>query len=259
MRALLPTASTGEIDADVDLAAAYAYPTGPWVRANMIASVDGAAVLDGGSRALGSPADRELIGTLRALADVVLVGAGTARAEGYGPLRPKSARRSARAAAGLPPCPRLAVVSGSLDLDPGAPMFTAAEVPTVVVTCEAAPTARLHRLGEVAEVIVAGDSRVDAAAALDALRDRGLRHVLCEGGPRLLADLAAAGRLDELCLTVAPVLVAGDAPRILARSPSPDTAHMHLAHVLDDDGYLYLRYVLRAPSQAVAEISPHPR
>lgn len=239
MRALLP-ASAG----DVDLAAAYAYPPEPWVRANMIASVDGAAVLDGSSRALGSPTDRELIGTLRALADVVLVGAGTARAEGYGPLRPKPARREARVAAGLPPCPRLAVVSASLDLDPGASMFTAAEAPTVVVTCETAPAARLRAVREVAEVIVAGGSRVDPAVAVDALCSRGLRHVLCEGGPRLLTDLAAAGRLDELCLTVAPVVVAGEAPRILAGPELRDTARLRLAHVLEDDGYVYLRYTL---------------
>ncbi|MBO0828871.1 MAG: pyrimidine reductase family protein [Streptosporangiales bacterium] len=244
MRALLPAASAGA--SDVDLAAAYAYPPGPWVRANMIASVDGAAVLDGGSRALGSAADRELIGTLRALADVVLVGAGTARVERYGPLRPRSARRSARVAAGLPPCPRLAVVSGSLDLDPAAPMFTAAEVPTLVVTCSAAPAERLRALGEVAEVVLAGDSRVDVAAAVAALRARGLPHVLCEGGARLLGQLTAAGRLDELCLTVSPLLVAGTAPRVLAGTPLPAPAPVRLAGVLEESGYLYLRYV-RAP------------
>jgi riboflavin biosynthesis pyrimidine reductase len=240
MRALLPAASA----ADVDLAAAYAYPPAPWVRANMIASADGAAVLDGGTRALSNPADRELIGTLRALADVVLVGAGTARAEGYGPLRPKPARREARVAAGLPPSPRLAVVSAALDLDPAAPMFTAAEVPTVVVTCESASAARLRALSEVAEVVVAGGPRVDAATAVDALCSRGLQHVLCEGGPRLLTDLAVAGRLDELCLTVAPLVVAGDAPRILAGPAVPNPAPMRLAHVLEDHGYLYLRYTL---------------
>lgn len=238
MRPLLPAASA------VDLTTAYAYPPGAWVRANMIASVDGAAVLDGGSRALGSPADRELIGTLRALADVVLVGAGTARAEGYGPLRPKSARRSARVAAGLPPCPRLAVVSGSLDLDPDAPMFTAADAPTLVVTCQAAPAARRRALDEVAEVVVAGDARVDLAAALDALCARGLPHVLCEGGPRLLAQLVTAGRLDELCLTVSPLLVAGTAPRVLTGPALPSPAQVELAGVLQDEDYLYLRYLL---------------
>lgn len=238
MRPLQPAASAD------DLTTTYAYPPGAWVRANMIASVDGAAVLDGGSRALGSPADRELIGTLRALADVVLVGAGTARAEGYGPLRPKSARRSARVAAGLPPCPRLAVVSGSLDLDPDAPMFTAADAPTLVVTCQAAPAARRRALDEVAEVVVAGDARVDLAAALDALCARGLPHVLCEGGPRLLAQLVTAGRLDELCLTVSPLLVAGAAPRVLTGPALPSPAQVELAGVLQDEDYLYLRYLL---------------
>lgn len=240
MRALLPAAS-----ADPDLVAAYAYPDRPWVRANVIASLDGAAVLDGGSRALGSAADRELIGVQRALADVVLVGAGTARAEGYGPIRPKPARRAARLAAGLPPCPRLAVVSASLAFATDDPMFaTAGRAATLVVTCEAAPAQRRRALGEVAEVVVAGDERVDLSAAVDALVARGLRHVLCEGGPRLLGGLAASGRLDELCVTVAPLVAAGDAPRILAGPPSPVPAAMRLAHVLEDGGYLYLRYTV---------------
>lgn len=246
MRALLPAASAAPaVSAAVDLAAAYEYPAGPWVRANVIASVDGAAVLDGGSRALGSPADRELIGTLRALADVVLVGAGTARAEGYRPLRPKPARRAARVAAGLPPCPRLAVVSGSLDLDPSGPLFGAAEVPTLVVTCSAAPAVRLRTLESVADVVVAGDARVDVAAAVEALCDRGLPHVLCEGGPSLLGQLTAAGRLDELCLTVSPLLAAGTAPRVLTGPALGDPAQAELAGALEEDGYLYLRYLLR--------------
>lgn len=237
MRALLP-AACGE----VDLAAAYAYPSGPWVRANMIAGVDGAAVLDGGSRGLGSPADRELLGTLRALADVVLVGAATARAEGYRPLRPKPARRAARVAAGLPPSPRLAVVSGSLDLDPAGPLFEPSDAPTLVVTCAAAPASRLRALGSVAEVVTAGDDKVELAVAVDALCRLGLVHVLCEGGPSLLGQLAAASRLDELCLTVSPLLVAGESPRILDGPTVRDRAQ--LTGVLQDGDHLFLRYLL---------------
>lgn len=230
---------------EADLDAVYAYPPGGAVRVNMIASVDGAAELDGGSRALGSPADRQLIGHLRALADVVLVGAGTARAEGYGPLRPRRARREARLAAGLAPVPRLAIVSGSLALDFDAPAFTEAELPTVVVTHAAAPEDRLAAAAKAADVVVAGEHAVDAAAAVDALGARGLTRVLCEGGPTLLGALAAADCVDDFCLTVSPMLVAGDATRAVAGPDLAPPMPLALAHVLEEDGYLYVHYTRR--------------
>ncbi|MQA79539.1 MAG: pyrimidine reductase family protein [Streptosporangiales bacterium] len=246
MRLVVPPAplaspTWGDPD-EPDLDAVYAYPPVPWLRVNMIASADGAAVVDGGSRALGSDADRQLLGLLRGLADVVVVGAGTVRAEGYGPLRPRQARRDARIEAGLAPVPRLAVVTHTLDLDLTAPVFTEPEVTTLVVTCEAADPDRLRAAGEVAEVVLAGGDRVDLGAALDALVGHGLPRMLCEGGPGLLGGLAAADRVDDLCLTVAPVLAGGDASRI-ARGPDlVPRARMRLAHALEDDSYLYLRY-----------------
>ena len=159
-----------------------------------------------------------MFGVLRGLADVVLVGAGTARMEGYRALRPKPAYADLRASLGQRPAPVLALVSGRLDLDPASELFHGGGERTVVVTSAAADPSARARLAEVADVLVAGDEQVDLPVALDELAQRGLGRLLCEGGPTLLADLAASGRLDELCLTVAPQLVAGDGPRILRRA-----------------------------------------
>jgi riboflavin biosynthesis pyrimidine reductase len=224
-----------------DLATAYAYPeTGPWLRANMVSSADGAATQGGLTEGLGGPADRRLLSTLRALADVVIVGGATVRAEGYGPVRPREWWGDLRA--GRAPAPPLAIVSRGLDFDFDAPVFTEALTPTIVITSESAPADRVRSCEKRAEVIVAGGDRADAASALDALAERGLTRQLTEGGPRLLAEFAAAGRLDELCLTMSPQLTAGDAARVLngpAMAPMP----LRLGHVLEDDGFVFLRYL----------------
>src|SRR5262249_34237897 len=155
----------------------------------------------------GGPADQRLLSTLRALADVVIVGASTVRAEGYGPLRPRPWWDELRA--GRDPAPPLAIVSRDLALDFDAAVVEGAR--TSLITCAAAPAERVRMAGKRAEVITAGDAAVDLGAALDALAARGLVRQLTEGGPRLLAQIVAAGRLDELCLTMSPQLTAGDA------------------------------------------------
>ncbi len=236
MRTLEPTG-------DADLAEAYAYPsTGPWLRANMVASADGAATRSGLTEGLGGPADRRLLSILRALADVVIVGAATVRAEGYGPVRPREWWGDLRA--GRTPAPPLAILSRSLDFDFGAPVFTEALVPTIVVTCPSAPAERVRACEKHAEVITTGGEWADAGAALDALAERGLVRQLTEGGPRLLAEIAAAGRLDELCLTMSPQLTAGDAARVL-NGPAMPPVPLRLGHVLEDDDFVFLRYVRR--------------
>lgn len=218
----------------------YRYPSGrPWVRANMVSSLDGSAVVDGRATGLGSPADKTVFDLLRGLADVVLVGAGTARTEGYRAMRPKPAYADLRAAEGQAPVAALAVVSRSLDLDPGSQLFGGA-VRTVVVTHAETDPAKRAALTEVADVVVAGETDVDVAAALDQLAERGLRRVLCEGGPSLLGDVAACGRLDELCLTIAPMLVGGDGTRIVQGGAL--TARMTLGHLLESDGVLLGRW-----------------
>ncbi|MEU8245116.1 pyrimidine reductase family protein [Nonomuraea sp. NPDC048916] len=224
---------------DPDIAQAYAYPAGrPWLRANMVASADGAAWLKGLSGGLSSRGDRRVFGVLRGLADVVLAGAATVRTEGYGPAKPRESWQALRA--GRTPAPPIAVLTRGLDLDLGSPLFTEAAVRTIVITCEAAPLQRRRQAAEVADVIVAGDVRVDLARAVAELHERGLTKVLCEGGPRVNAQLAAAGLLDELCLSISPLLVGGDAARIV----NGETAQvrLELGQVLEEEGVLFCRY-----------------
>jgi riboflavin biosynthesis pyrimidine reductase len=237
-RRLLPAAEgglsgssdwVGSNGIEVDLAEAYANPSGGRsLRANMVATVDGAASGgDGLSGSVSGETDKRVFGVLRRLADVVLVGAGTARAEGYRPAK-------------LP----IAVVSGRLDLDLTAPLYAAPAHRTIVLTSESAPVDRLAQAREVADVAVCGQDRVDVAQAVAALRDRGLGHVLCEGGPTLLRQLVAASLLDELCLTVAPGLAGGGAGRILGGEPLPAPAALTLTQLLEDEGWLFARYAL---------------
>jgi riboflavin biosynthesis pyrimidine reductase len=246
MRRLSPDATP------VDVAAAYAYPPAddqgrPWVRANMVASVDGAAALEGRSGGLGGAADRGLFLLLRGLCDAVVVGAETVRAEGYGPARPDPSWEGLRA--GRPAAPALAIVTRTLDLDFDAPVFTAAApgAATIVVTARSADPARLRAARERAEVIVAGGDGVDFRAAFTRLAELGYSRLLCEGGPRVLAQVAAAGMLDELCLTLSPVLASGTASRVLdGPAPPGGSTGLRLAHALvdsEDEGFLFLRYV----------------
>jgi len=239
MRMLLPEPAD-----QVDLAQAYAFPEhGRWLRANMVSSVDGAVSLDGTSVGLGGPADRRVFATLRGLADVVLVGSGTAAADGYAPIAPDPERQEPRRSLGQLPAPVIAVVSGSLQLDLDSSLFTEAYPPTIVITHSGAPAEARSRTAEIADLVVAGENDVDLAAALGALGDRGYRRINCEGGPGLLASLATAGLLDELCLTLSPLLVGGDAGRITHGALLDPPADHRLAHVLTADGRLFCSYV----------------
>ncbi|MEY9844942.1 pyrimidine reductase family protein [Streptacidiphilus sp. MAP5-3] len=241
-------AGTADVEWSLDeLAAAYAYPTEvvdagrPWLRGNMVSSLDGAARLDGLSEGLSSAADKRIFGVLRALSDVVLVGAQTVRAEGYRPARAREHFAAERAARGQNPAPVIAVVTASLDLDFSLPLFTEPVVRTIVVTAERAPADRLVKARQVADVVLAGEQEVDMARAATALAERGLLRQLTEGGPRLLGQLAEAGRLDELCLTLAPLIAAGDAPRI-AHGATSVAQHMELLGLLEEKGFLFARY-----------------
>jgi riboflavin biosynthesis pyrimidine reductase len=231
---------------DSDLAVLYAYPPGPWLRANMVSSADGAAHLDGVTRGLSSEADRHLFALLRTLADVIVVGAATVRAERYAPVRRHELWPDLRP--GRTPTPPIAVVTARLDLDPASRLIAAAPASarTIVITTAQAPADRRAALDGLAEVIVAGLETVDLKAAVAALAERGHRRILVEGGPRLLAQIAAAGLLDELCLTIGPLLAGPGANRILAgaRSAIPPQP-LTLAHVLEDDGCLFCRYITR--------------
>src|SRR5690606_38893503 len=181
---------------------------------------------------------------LRAVADVILAGAGTVRTEGYGPPRPSAATRAARRARGQAEVPRVAVVSRSLELDPQADLFAAAAAPPYVLTCGAAPPERRRALEAVAEVVVAGEEDVDLAAALGALRHAGVGTVCCEGGPTLNGHLLAADLVDEWDLTISPLLVGGgEAGRAVAGPGLPAPHLTELSWVLSGDGLLLGRWL----------------
>jgi len=250
------------------LAELYAYPAvtrpaAPWVRASMVASMDGAASLGGRSGALSGRADRMVFSVLRSLADVILVGAGTASAERYRPVRDREVWAALRA--GRSPTPPIAVVTGKLSLNADDPLLAGAGTGarTIVLTSQAAAATRRAAVARLADLVVAGRDEVSPAAAVAALGARGHQRILVEGGPTLLGEVAGAGLLDELCVTVSPVLAGGRAGRILAApdAAGPGTAAwpgavtgLRLAHVLEDDGFLLCRYLRtpRADGQAEA-------
>ncbi|MBO8185448.1 pyrimidine reductase family protein [Streptomyces spirodelae] len=234
------------------IAEEYAYPpvgegadeADRWLRANMVASLDGAIHHGGRSQPLSSKADMWIFGVLRALADVVVVGARTVRQEGYRPAKRRSGFADRRAAAGQSPVPAIAVVSASLELDFSAPLFTEPVVPTLLLTGSGAPADRVGQAREAgAEVIFAGEGgAADPARVPGLLAERGLRRQLTEGGPTLLGELADAGVLDELCLSISPRIVAGSAPRIMNGPVLPDPDEFTLEGVLEEDGFLFTRY-----------------
>jgi len=221
-----------------ELADLYAYPdtVRPWVRTNFVASVDGAAQdPDGVSGGLGGEPDARVFKVLRSLCDVVVVGAGTVRAEGYRPISADSVHRELRE--GLAPAPLLAVVSRNLGIP------DALVVPgTIVITTASSPDAMRARLAETVDVIVAGEQEVDWAAVLDVFAARGLSRVLCEGGPSLHGALIEHDVVDEVCVTISPQLVAGTGKRV-AHSASPVPRELRLGHCVEDEGVLLTRWV----------------
>lgn len=220
---------------------AYDPGAGPSLRGGFVLSTDGAVAVEGTSAGLSSPADKKVFRALRAVADAVVVGAGTVRREDYRPVQPSATGALWRAAHHLPPVAPLVIVTASAQLSPTARCFAADGPRTLVVTCASAAPARRAALAEVADVLVVGDEQVCLPSMVAALHGRGLTRLLCEGGPALLTDLLAAGLVDELCLTATPLLVGG-APGLVSRAlPAP----LRLAplHLLDgDDGVLLGRW-----------------
>ncbi len=267
MRSLLPSMSER-----VNLFEAYTSglpppDMGPFVRVNMISSLDGALAVGGRSGGLGGPADRLLFSVLRSLADVVLVGAGTARVERYGPVELPRELQSARQERGQAPLPPVAVVTQSADLDWSSKLFAATSPRTIVIAPGTTHVDKLARAREVADVFTTGTGAVDLASAVRALAAEGMHHVLCEGGPTLTTSLAAAGLVDELCLTLSPQLAGsvggplmggslgsgglwlarthlshGSYERRFQSQPLTQLVRLQLVHLLEEDSYLFLRF-----------------
>lgn len=215
MRALIPDVI--EDLSDADLAQVYEWPherETTWLRMNFAASIDGAITdSEGLSAGVSSPDDKRVFALLRATCDAVLVGAGTARAEGYGPVKIRESMQPLRRKLGMTNPPRLVIITNSADLDPTSPAFVDADpaARSIVVSSASANPGQIAALQEVAEIVLVGESGVDLAAVRDRLSDLGLFRLLCEGGPSLFGDMLTAGVVDDLCLTTSP-LIAGQSP-----------------------------------------------
>jgi riboflavin biosynthesis pyrimidine reductase len=194
----------------------------PWITVSMVQSLDGATAFAGVSGPLGSAVDQAVFGTLRRHHDVSLVGAGTARTEQYKPLRT--------------PGRRLAVVTASGNLPLDEPVYQHDQ--TLVVLPVDGPDLPCT-------TVRAGHGRVDLAQAVDLLQ---AERILLEGGSSLNGQMLALDLVDEVCLTLSPVLVGGVSPRV-ATFPSEFTRRFRLVHVLEADGLLFLRYTRAMPSQ----------
>lgn len=256
IRDMWPT--TGLIDLDEDeLHERYALPspTGRHVRLVTVSSIDGLAAVNGASAALTSSGDQRVYRLIKRDADLLLLGAGTVRAEQYGQTALSAPEIARRRANGLPPYPAIAVVTRSLDLDLSGPLFQRGigghcqPRPILIVPAAAAAEASTA-VAEAAELLVAGDYNVDLNQAIQLLRQRGHRRIVCEGGPALAGQLAQADLLDELCLTITPQLLAVAGPRITAGpagQPAGGQWQLHRS-LLDEQGNLFLRYTRPDPS-----------
>ncbi len=228
---------------DEQVVAAYPWPPGRrWVRAMMVTTLDGAAAgPDGLSGSISGDADQAVFAAVRRHADAVLIGAGTLRAERYKPMRAKEEDAEARAKDGLATAPRLVIVSGSLELPWSEPVFSESTLPPLILTGTDADPAALARVPGTCEVVTLAGATVNAAAVLDAMEERGLRRIVCEGGPTLLHDLVAAALLDEADITVSPVFTGTN---MSPHTPGlREVAEFELAQVLTADGFLMARYL----------------
>jgi riboflavin-specific deaminase-like protein len=227
----------------------------PRVLLNMVSTIDGRATIGGRSGPIGGRADRELFHALRTVVDAVMVGAGTARAEHYHTLVRDDSSRALRRARGLREQPLACIVSGRLELgEHDIPLLADSHARVAILTSS---QASLPDAGAQIEYIrAAAEGRLDLPGALAELYERfAVRTVLCEGGPHLNAQLLAAGLVDELFLSLGPVLAGGGSAtgetlRILAGADFDPPVELELLGVLEHESHLFLRYVVKAPAPA---------
>lgn len=214
----------------------------PHVYVNMVSSADGAATVGGRSRVLSGEADRIAFRRLRETADAILVGAGTARDEDYRPPRLPTEAQDRRRARGQVLLPRLVVVSARLALDPTMRMFSDPTNPPLILTTEESGARANSALRAVAEVLSAGRGELDFEALLRQLRALGIKRLLCEGGPTLNAALISRGLVDELFLTISP-LVVGHSPHRIVTGDVAGPRRLSLRELREHAGELLMRYV----------------
>lgn len=217
----------------------------PWLLVNMVSSVDGATEVAGRSSAIGDEQDSVVFKSLRAVSDLILVAAATARAESYGPARLPDRLVDWRQDRGMAQNPRIAIISRSLDFDVDA--FD--DAPPIVVTSEGSPLERREELAARTDVVVAGGERVDLPDALHRLRKLGHDRILCEGGPSLNGQLALEDLVDEWCLTISPLVLSGDSKRIVSGPGLDGGRPVVLDRVLRGHRSIFTRW-LRADSKA---------
>lgn len=212
----------------------------PWLYVNMVTTIDGAIAIDGRSSSIGDEQDSVVFRALRAVADVVLVAAATAREEGYKKPRLPEHLIEWRRSRSLPELPRIALVSSSLQFD----IEPFDDHPPIIITDESSPPDVRRDLESVTEVIVAGSDRVDLRDAIGRLQVNGFGRILCEGGPSLNGQLAAASLVDEWCVTVAPLVVGGESRRIVAGPMvDPEDRTYRLDRVVTGTTSLFTRWV----------------
>lgn len=211
----------------------------PWVMVNMVVSVDGGTAVEGSATPLNDPDDKMLFRALRSVADYVLAGAETVRAENYGPVQLDDEHITQRRRAGLDDLPRLVIATRSADLDPEARAFSDPERPTMVITGVDADSSRVEAISEVAEVAQLED--LSPNGIIDHLGDADV--VLCEGGPSLNGQFFAAGVVDEVNLTISPYLISGKSARMAHGDPADPPLDLLLDRTLIGDTSLFLRYL----------------
>jgi riboflavin biosynthesis pyrimidine reductase len=239
-----------------DVVREYALPSlsETHVRVHLISSLNGAATVSGVSGGLASPGDRMMFGALRELADVILVGAGTVRAEGYRGARTNSAIRKRRLSIGKAPVPPIAVITRMGSLKPNAAIFSDTYVPPIIFTTDAAPASNVDAMRRAGgDVHVLGPDRVDIAAVLDVLNGMGLRHVLCEGGPSTWDQMINARAIDEVCMTLSPTLVAGE-NALQSGMHAGKISFVLMSAMIDDWSAMFLRYQTTEGGGSVSDL-----
>lgn len=250
MRCLIPNVVNDATDSDLACVYSWPDPLGlPWVRMNFATTIDGAVTDSTGlSAGVSSEDDKRVFALLRATCDVVLVGAGTATAENYGPVKVRPSMSSLRTMSGRDALPRLVIVTNSATISPDARAFADHEGPrTTVVTCGAADPQRVDALRQVADVMVAGDETVDLLTLMTELSHDGERRVLCEGGPTLFASLLEADLVDDLCLTTSPIISGQQVatrPTLIGRDDLTGTQDAQLAGLVSAGDSLLARWQL---------------
>ncbi len=232
----------------MDYAALYPWPQRSWLRSQMVTTLDGATVgADGRSGSISSPADKRVFVETRRLSDAIVVGAGTIRAERYRPMVAKPEWQDARADAGLAPAVQVVIVSGRLDLPWDELLFSDSTLPVIVVTSESADARQVAVANDHAQVWQIGATSVDLRAMVSALHERGLRRLVCEGGEALLDGLVREELVDEMDVTISPMLAGAGYladPGVEARLPGTnDLSRFSLAHQFAEDEFTFCRFV----------------